>query len=258
MQVSERVLGFIEMRGRNKAQHEYGPNSEYYHSPINRFFQTTGVCWDFSERSVVAETLAPAVLEAFCQVCGMQERDLGIGSFFSKESPVGSGPCQGMCIYDATNGSLRLTQKLAERITEILEAAVQNADRDGDLALCRELQSLAKMILRLEPASCSVASVLPDMQEDWAFVIAPREKAIYTNEDGPHEVEVVQFRFTPHGPMYELTSSKPGTWMVSASSVQPIHGRTQIIRLNLVTGETQQLSASAGDSSSGLKASAEA
>ena len=51
LQVSERVVGFVEQRGRAKTEHLYGPGSEYHQKPIARFFQTTGVCWYFPERS---------------------------------------------------------------------------------------------------------------------------------------------------------------------------------------------------------------
>ena len=48
MQVSERVLGFTERRGSAKPEeHRYGPSSPYYQREINRFFETTGVCWYF-------------------------------------------------------------------------------------------------------------------------------------------------------------------------------------------------------------------
>lgn len=145
MQVSERVLGFMELRGRTRTRHEYGPNSDYYQSPINRFFSTMGICWHFPNHLVLSEVAVVAIRDAFCRVCDIQEPDLGIGSFFSKEGPLRSGICQGWCIYDATNGSPRLTQMLAERITEVLDAVIAGCDRYQDLNLRRDLVELEVM-----------------------------------------------------------------------------------------------------------------
>jgi DEAD/DEAH box helicase domain-containing protein len=116
VQVSERVTGFEELRGQNRTTHVYGPGSEFYPSPINRFFLTTGVCWHFPLPSMVSEGIASALCQAFCDVCGVHDRDLGMGRFHSQESPLNASPCQGMSIYDSTNGSMRLTQRLAERL----------------------------------------------------------------------------------------------------------------------------------------------
>ena len=56
------------------------------------------------------------------------------------------------------------------------------------------------------------------------------------------EVEVVAYRYTPQGLLYELVPPAPGSkWLVKASAVQPMHGQTKTLRYNLVTGETQPL-----------------
>ena len=50
MQVSERVLGFVEKRGgAQPIEHRYGPGPEFFRRDINRFFETTGVCWNFPQ-----------------------------------------------------------------------------------------------------------------------------------------------------------------------------------------------------------------
>jgi DEAD/DEAH box helicase domain-containing protein len=240
MQVSERVLGFMELRGRTRTRHEYGPNSDYYQSPINRFFSTTGVCWHFSDRLVLSEAAAVAIRDAFCRVCGIQERDLGIGSFFSKEDPLGSAICQGWCIYDATNGSLRLTQMLAERITEVLDAAITGCDHSQDLNLRRDLVELARAVSCLGPTGEAPNAPEVDFGKDWVAVIAPGERALYSNGEGTHEVEVVQCRYTPHGPVYELKHRDPSCrWTVTASTISPIPGSTRMAWQNFVTGDTR-------------------
>jgi len=49
-------------------------------------------------------------------------------------------------------------------------------------------------------------------------------------------------RYTPRGLLYELEPERPGcTWLVSARDVTPIFGRSQLLRVNLVTGEGQPL-----------------
>src|SRR5439155_6888638 len=112
MQVSERVQGFTEQRGSAKEEHRYGPGSTYYQRELNRFFETTGICWYFPEKHLITEAVASSILDAFCSEFGIQQRDLGVGLFNSKQSPFGVGKCQGACIFDETNGSLRLRQRL--------------------------------------------------------------------------------------------------------------------------------------------------
>ena len=45
MQVSERVTGFKEKRGKAETAHIYGPGSSFNQQPLMRFIRTTGVCW---------------------------------------------------------------------------------------------------------------------------------------------------------------------------------------------------------------------
>ncbi|MBW2005319.1 MAG: DEAD/DEAH box helicase, partial [Deltaproteobacteria bacterium] len=114
MQVSQRVTGFTNQRGSIKEEHLYGPSSQFYQRELNRFFETTGVCWFFTENYLNSEAMAHRILEAFCAKFGVQERDLGTGTFYSNISPIGTEKCKGACIFDATHGSLRLTERLAE------------------------------------------------------------------------------------------------------------------------------------------------
>lgn len=125
LQVSERVTGFIEKRGGNKTTHLYQPGSEFYERPLTRMFETTGVCWCAGDARLASEAVAAAIVEAFCLDYGIHSRDIGIGTFHSNVSPVAakSAGCKGICIYDATHGSLRLTQQLAENFGEIVGKA---------------------------------------------------------------------------------------------------------------------------------------
>jgi DEAD/DEAH box helicase domain-containing protein len=154
MQVSERVLGFIEQRGATKQEFRYEPSSPYYQRDLTRFFRTTGVCWYFADRKPVSEPAAQKLLESFCLEFGIQERDLGVGRFHANGSPIGQGACQGMCIYDGTYGSLRLTQQLAGSFPKILDAAIrrlrEQSEEEGQ-DLLREFETLHEDFRGLEP-----------------------------------------------------------------------------------------------------------
>ena len=82
VQLSERVVGFQQRRGRAKPeQHRYGPESPYYRRELTRFFESTGVCWWFPNKTAVSEDVGTRILQAFCLDHGVQERDLGLGLF---------------------------------------------------------------------------------------------------------------------------------------------------------------------------------
>ena len=247
MQVSERVLGFTERRGSAKPQeHRYGRNSPYYQREINRFFETTGVCWYFPERCVTSESTGARVAEAFCVEFGIQDRDLGFGFFYSRQSPLGVEKCQGACVYDATNGSLRLTQRLAEHFEDVVSSAITIAESNDCVEAERYLRVLLGYVQQL---SCSrveeLPGTIPSSEGDWVVIIAPGEKALYQSQDGPITVEVGGYRYTPQGLMYELTPLDPAdhnaVWRVVASALQPFHGETKMTQANLVTGETKPL-----------------
>lgn len=242
LQVSERVIGFTEQRGRNKIQNLYGSGSTYAQRPVSRFFETTGVCWYFPNRAVLSEGLAQWVLTVFCTVCGIQERDLGIGTFHAKPSSAWDSQCQGVCIYDAVHGSLRLTKQLVERLAEILDAAIRLTETieprdptfEANLALLKEFVSVTT------PTAVSVVEPPVEATGDWVTVIAAGQQAVLLGENGSEEVQVVTYRYTPQGLMYQLVSRRSDvTWMVKASSVIPIHGETELVEINLVTGETR-------------------
>jgi hypothetical protein len=52
------------------------------------------------------------------------------------------------------------------------------------------------------------------------------------------EVQIVDYRYTPQGLMYQLHDEDPGVRrMVSASSVVPINGMTKMLRVDFFTGD---------------------
>ncbi len=244
VQVSARVLGFVEQRGGAKTEHRYGQGSPWYPRDLNHFFSTTGVCWHFPSKRVVTEGVASWVLRAFCEVVGVHEGDVGVGTFHAKGSPLGSGVCQGMCVFDANDGSLRLTQHLLSRVDEVLARAIELASQGGDARAADDLEALASFVSATRSKATAgapggEASVVAT-DEEWMEVVSVGERAMFVSTDGGREVTVIGFRYTPRGPLYELAPEQPGVrWMVATGAVQPILGVTRTRRINLVTGEAE-------------------
>lgn len=244
LQVSERVLGFTEKRGSLKIEHRYGAESPYNSRELNRFFATSGVCWSFCEKRLHAPDLGERILKAFCLEFGVQERDLGLGVFHSRVSPSGADSCQGFCIYDSAQGSLRLTQRLAEHFADVVESAEVAARHDGDLGSAEALQLLALWTRGLKPATTDQGRE-PDLTLDdqWVAVIASGERAMHVTGGGSEEVIVKGCRFTPQGLVYELVTARPDVKrLVPAGTLQPLSGETQMVMLNLLSGDLRPAS----------------
>jgi len=241
MQVSERVTGFVENRGGRKTTYEYDGRSPYYHRPLNRFFQTTGVCWRFPRLESPAGDLATTILHAFCEEFGVQERDIGVGMFHSEQSPLGTGKCQGMCIFDATYGSLRLTQQLAENFPSVvtkLHKVLEQIEPGSDML--RDLQTMQNALGKMElvrvghPVEPQAGSGI----DEWVEVVAPGEQAMFLSESGTRPVNILGYRYTPQGLVYDLEPPHKGArHYISAEAVEPIYGRTRTIWVNLTTGD---------------------
>ncbi|MFZ2781351.1 MAG: DEAD/DEAH box helicase [Rectinemataceae bacterium] len=247
VQVNERVIGFKEQQGNRSEQHLYGPDSEYCQRPLVRFFETTGVLWFFSDSHMLSEAVGQFILETFCSVCGIQERDLGVGAFFMRPSQLWSTECTGLCIYDAVPGSLRLSRRLFDDFTEILGFARTFIETEAENALELDV-CLARCLERVQEfkpfAVSSFASTADIVSEDpdWVTVLAPNQQAILKNLYGDEEVEVLEYRYTPRGLMYRLATKDPAeTRMVPHSSIVSLPGQTILLEANLITGETRQL-----------------
>ena len=240
MQVSERVLGFTERRGSVKEEHRYGPTSPYQQRELSRFFETTGVCWCFPARLTISEATATRIMEAYCTEFGVQVRDVGVGLFHAKLSPLGAEKCRGMCIFDTTAGSLRLTQRLAERFQDVVAAALALASPDDQPNVRAELAELAELVRTLRPETISEKSSGQALRDlSWVEVIAPAQRAMLRSGSEAGEVEVLAYRYTPHGLMYELAPRQAGVkWMVAASQVEPLYGETVTVRVNPTAGAT--------------------
>ncbi len=242
VQVSHRVQGFVEQRGGRKTEHLYGPQSPWHAREITHFYATTGVCWYFGDRVTATERIASWIHQSFCETIGVREADVGIGLFHAKTSPLGAGVCQGVCIFDTAHGSLRLTQQLAERFDDVLTRAIERATMDGDADDLRALEalrtSLAGTTHRTVTPDADGRPLIVDTETEFADVIQGGEQAMLVTAEGCREVTVIGYRYTPRGGMYDLVHEQPGVrWQVPSANVQPIHGVTQVRRINLVTGE---------------------
>jgi hypothetical protein len=240
LQVTERVVGFTEVRGKNRTAHQYGPGSSFSQRPLTRYFRTTGVCWAFPGKVARSEALALRLMRSFCEVCGVLERDVGVGLFQAHEGPFGSGPVQGMVVYDATVGSLRLTQRLVDRFAEVIATAIE-ADEAGT-PMQGELKEVAARFAELRPEVAIGAEIAPTQavtaEGHCVEVIAAGEPGILLDgADGAQQVTVAGHRYTPQGLMYVLVHDKPVKWLVVARRVQPLAGVTRTVRLDLMTGE---------------------
>jgi DEAD/DEAH box helicase domain-containing protein len=248
LQVSERVTGFVETKGGAKTMHIYQPGSEYYEKPLMRMFETTGVCWYFSSPQLITEAVAQQILEAFCLKYGIQSRDIGIGTFHCNNSPLSNGGatnnCKGICIYDATNGSLRLTQQLAENFGEVVESAVDllKAQEGFDMDLALNLAHLKEGFSEMTPASFEVAQQIPEPPKEemeWVTVFAVGERVLYKTGNGDLKTLFVNdYRYTPAGLMYVLRNGSVVT--TKASEVFALDENTKTAKYNLYTGDIRQ------------------
>jgi DEAD/DEAH box helicase domain-containing protein len=244
MQVSERVTGFKEKRGKNETTFMYGPGSVFSQQPLSRFIRTTGVCWFFQQAALVSDTIANSILQAFCEEYGVQPRDLGVGRFHAQNAPGVNAAVNGVCIFDNSNGSLRLTERLAANFSAVVTAALaaETARGNSDLmaALTDFLEQLeqATSVTGVDSKAGVLASTTSPSHEDWQRVIAPGSKAILPSTSGTEEVTVLGHFYTPSGLQYQLEHSSPTVrWMIPADSLEIINGVTVTMLYNVHTGE---------------------
>jgi DEAD/DEAH box helicase domain-containing protein len=247
MQVSERVSGFKEKRGKSETTHTYGPGSPYNQQPLTRFIRTTGVCWFFPQPQLVSDSIANSILEAFCEEYGVQTRDLGVGRFHSQNGPNGGATVNGVCIFDNSNGSLRLTERLAANFPTVVAAALNMETARGNTALVDALDLLSaklKEVVFVSPAASvpGASNTTPSHPGDgWTVIVAPGSKAIMTTSSGTQEVTVLGHVFTPAGLQYHLEHPSPTVrWMAQADAIEPINGVTVTQLYNLMTGELKK------------------
>ncbi len=245
LQVSERVTGFKEKRGNTEQTHNYDTGSPYCQQPLQRLIRTSGVCWYFPSTFAVSEALAESILAAFCNQYGIQSREIGVGRFHSSQSPLGNGSVNGICLFDNANGSLRLTERLAENFQTVLALAADTERKQGNEGLVKQLETfavLAQALTAVQPSghqtSAASATATFGQSESLVPVVATGEKAIYTDSNGSQEVTVLGTYYTPKGLHYHLDHPQPTVrWTVPVDCVEPINGVTRTVLLDVMTGE---------------------
>ncbi|MEW6524959.1 MAG: DEAD/DEAH box helicase [Bacillota bacterium] len=238
VQVNERVSGFSEQRGSAKPKRfEYGPGSPYHQRPLSNFFETTGVSVCLAAGPRLQEEAMILLKDAFCREFGILDRDVGVGYFTANTSPLGL-KANGMCVYDAVLGSLRLTQSLLQnfaavaRLTYELAISTEAASRE----VIETLMYMAEVGAKLEPLTGPLSPLPPDTDDEWVCVIAPGERVTLVAA-APQEVTVASYRYTPKGIMYDIEHPVLERWAVPAERVRPNYGQTRMLRVNLITGE---------------------
>ena len=160
-----------------------------------------------------------------------------------------------------------MTERLAENFADVLEEATVSAVAQKDSSAIHELQGFVRFANGLRPERIDeIQDIDLDSDETWTVIVAPQETALHDSREGPVEVVVLEYRYTPHGLMYELepvqrrkkyditsplSRNVPLSeriapvsgvkWIVSANTVQPIPGKTKVMRVNLVTGESEPI-----------------
>lgn len=253
LQVNERVIGFREQKGKNSDLFNYGSTSPYSQRPVVRFFETTGICWFFKDSSTYAEKIASIVLDSFSEICGIQERDLGVGTFHIKKSSFWENECNGICIYDATYGSLRISKQLLERFEEVLDFATIRektfAEEEKDeivrqehLAFLNVIQSLRSYFSKCHDSTDFMfySDTPHEEVEGWTKVIASGESAIIHDSGGDEEVVIQGYLSTPKGLFYHLQTFDNGLKRsIPARMVVPLSD-TKFVYINLNTGEVRE------------------
>ncbi|MEI7869360.1 MAG: DEAD/DEAH box helicase [Candidatus Methylumidiphilus sp.] len=245
VQVSERVIGFVEQYGQNKKEILYGVGNTYSQKPLNRYIDTTGVCFYFADEFLQRDKLGKYICLAFCKYCSVQDRDVGWGTFISQTSPLGVEPIKGFAIYDSAYGSLRLTRQIPLHLEDILLEAVRIAIEEkapqvasGVVEIMQQIESFGQ-----EQENILTSNIFDDATDNgWITVVAPEQMAIL--HDGQahinEEVTVLRYIYTPQGIRYTLKATHIGlNWQVCANMIHPINGVTKLEKYNINTGEVK-------------------
>jgi DEAD/DEAH box helicase domain-containing protein len=250
VQVSLRVIGFIEQFGNSKNEVKYEPGCRYAQKPLANYYDTSGVCFFFPEDDLQREALGRYIASAFCRICAVQDRDVSSGLFVcSNMSPIGQGQIRGVAVFDTTVGSLRLTRQIPERLEEILLEGIRMAREAEANKIAEGLALLLKKAAELKKQdihSLGSVALSTGPNEGWITVVTSNQTAIchdgvsHINE----EVIVLGYLYTPQGIRYKLRHPRDGVqWQVTASMIHPINGNTQLEQYNINTGETRASSA---------------
>lgn len=234
LQVNERVVGFREFKGKQWVLQLYGPGSSWSQQHLVRYVDTTGVCWSLGDMAT-NEAVASRIADAFALRCGVQRADVGVGKIHVKRTPWGDETVKGVCVYDATQGSLRLTSRLADDFAEVARAAARVEEEE---AVKAALFALAEAFDALPAAEAGVSTPDGPGGDRIVEVVAAGERAMLVRAEETAEIVVKRWRYTPEGLMYDVEDKREGVRRtVPAAAVRALVGETRTIRVDLVTGD---------------------
>lgn len=235
LQVSERVAGFYEHHGEKLVPHAYGAGSRWSQKPLTRYVETSGVYWSLGNEAT-NQRIAERIADTFALRCGVQRAELGVGRVHAKETPW--GPISGVCVYDATHGSLRLTSRLADDFAGIARAAarIEKDDilRAGLLALAAAVESTPEAAIPAVAASPAAgkspgSSVIP--------MIAVGESAMWFDHGSCDMVTIKGYQYTPEGLFYDISTNSAVRHWAQESTIRSLAGQTRIVRIDLLSGK---------------------
>lgn len=234
IQVNERVVGFRELKGKQWMLQLYGVGSSWSQQHLVRYVDTTGVAWSLGELAT-DEVVAERIVRAFSLRCGVQAAEIGVGRIHVKRTPWGSESVKGVCVYDATHGSMRLTSRLADDFGEIVRAAARVEEDDAARA---GLSALAQAFERLPPNERGTPLPERSGAERIVEVVAAGERAMLVRAEETAEIVVKRWRYTPEGLVYDVEDKREGVRRtVPAAAVRALIGETRTLRVDLVSGE---------------------
>jgi hypothetical protein len=208
--------------------HAYGPDSKYARQPIYRHIRTTGVAL-WLPGVDLSLAFANALADVARRQLGIHPQDLGVGAFhYQGRTPWGAeGKLSGVCIFDSTHGSLRLSGLVLDH----MEALLIELERHEDEALRRAAASLAvwwSEARAWQPGLIAAPSAAPTPGRE---LVAPGSTALLLDGADMHEVLVQRVRFHPSGGLVYVLQSppeQPGRWEVGIQRIQPIPGVTML------------------------------
>ena len=220
------------------------PLTMYAQKPLYNILNTTAICFYFLDEPLQSsqESYARYIGLAFCNICSIQNNDIGWGIFSTQTSPLDFKPIKGFAIYDSVFGSLRLTKQIPNRLNEILEEAIRIANEECEqrhAAVIGEMKRQIKSFGQAQEHQASTEIFAMQKEDGWETVIAAHQLALY--HDGQNhineEVTVLRYVFTPEGIKYFLKAKANATWQVKHEIIRPIPGVTQLEQYNVNTGE---------------------
>jgi len=203
------------------------------------------VCFFFRNEQLQREKLGKYIGLAFCNVCSVQERDIGFGAFISQSSPIGSNAVKGFAVYDSAYGSLRLTRQIPQRLNEILQEAIRIATAEGASQIAAGIEEIVRQLELFGQAQENITATeifTAGDDDGWITVIATNQPAIC--HDGQshinEEVTVLHYVYTPQGIRYTLKAARDDVkWQVTAAMIHPINGVSKLEQYNINTGDTR-------------------